>query len=55
MATRDEILEAASDQNVVEAWTEELRRRADEVRSGAVVLDDWSTIRQQLAVRRSAR
>ncbi len=40
--------EDASDAGVEQAWEEELARRADEIDSGAVKVEPWSKVRQEL-------
>jgi putative addiction module component (TIGR02574 family) len=48
-------LDEAGDTRSTEAWTEELRRRLDEVKDGTVELDNWDDVRARLAARRAQR
>lgn len=36
------------DPDAVAAWTDEIRRRIDEVEAGTVELDDWETVKARL-------
>ena len=42
--------EEPAEEGVEEAWEQELDRRADEMDSGAVKLEPWSKVRQELDV-----
>ena len=48
-------LDEAEDPNAAEAWLAEIGRRAREVDEGSAVLEEWSVVRDRLAVRRRAR
>ncbi len=48
-------LDQGEDEDAVEAWTDELRRRLQEVRDGSVALEDWEDVRARLAERRANR
>jgi putative addiction module component (TIGR02574 family) len=36
------------DKDADSAWTDEVRKRIDEIESGAVALDDWDTVKARL-------
>ncbi len=40
--------EGEADSDAEQAWEDELTRRADEIDSGAVKLEPWSKVRQEL-------
>jgi putative addiction module component (TIGR02574 family) len=40
--------EEPAEEGVEEAWEQELARRADEIDSGAVKLEPWSKVREEL-------
>jgi putative addiction module component (TIGR02574 family) len=44
-------LDDGADSDAAEAWVAELERRAREVRSGSVAIEDWETVRVRLAQR----
>lgn len=48
-------LDGDEDGDATEAWTEELRRRLQEVKDGTAELDDWEDVRARLAARRASR
>ncbi len=48
-------LDGGEDGDATEAWTEELRRRLQEVKDGTAELDDWEDVRARLAARRASR
>jgi putative addiction module component (TIGR02574 family) len=48
-------LDEPEDPNAAEAWLAEIGRRAREVDEGSAVLEEWSVVRDRLAVRRRAR
>ena len=48
-------LDHGEDEDAVDAWTDELRRRLQEVKDGTVELDDWDDVRRRLAARRANR
>jgi putative addiction module component (TIGR02574 family) len=48
-------LDHGEDEEAVDAWTDELRRRLQEVKDGTVELDDWDDVRGRLAARRANR
>lgn len=48
-------LDTGTDEDASEAWTNELRRRLQEIRDGTVELVDWADVRARLAARRAKR
>ena len=44
-------LDDGADADAADAWVAELEQRANEVRSGSVVTEDWETIRARLTQR----
>lgn len=48
-------LDHGDDEDAVDAWTDEIRRRLQEVKDGTVELEDWADVRARLAARRAKR
>jgi putative addiction module component (TIGR02574 family) len=48
-------LDVGDDPVAAEAWTDELRRRLEEVKGAAVELEDWNDVRARLAAHRAQR
>ena len=46
-------LDHGDDEEAVDAWTDEIRRRHQEVKDGTVELEDRADVRARLATRRS--
>jgi len=44
-------LDEGEDSDAAEAWVAEIERRAQEVDSGAVATEDWTTVRARWAAR----
>jgi len=42
----------ASDADAVAAWSDEVRRRVDEIEAGTAELEDWDTVRARLEAAR---
>jgi putative addiction module component (TIGR02574 family) len=41
-------LEPPGDSDAVAAWSDEIRRRVDEIEAGTAELEDWETVRARL-------
>ena len=49
-------LDAPADSDVEEAWLVEVERREEEISAGTAKLEDWSVVRERIALRlRSTR
>jgi putative addiction module component (TIGR02574 family) len=48
-------LDHGDDEGAIDAWTDELRRRLQDVKGGTVELEDWDVVRARLAARRANR